>query len=130
MAKRATMTAAPEDKAIHQKDFQRDMSEINRQKGHATEYNGAAGKLTREAMDRHQLERAAFGFVMRLSKMDESKRQDAIRSSFKQIEATGFLDQIDAFSDLVDERHAVVERLKGKAPKPRQADQVMKQLVN
>lgn len=132
MAKRATMKEAPppSDSGIHSGDFQRDIGEINRQKGHASEYSGAAGKLTREAIDKHHLERSAFAFIMRVSKMDPVKRHDAIRSVFTQIEAAGFLDQVDAFSDLVDELQGIVTRMKSRTPNARHPDETLSTLVN
>lgn len=131
MAKRATMKETPPaDTGIHAGDFQRDMAEINRQKSNASEYTGAAGKLTREAIDRHHLERAAFSFVMRVSKMDAAKRQEAIRSVFNQIEAAGFLDQVDAFNDLTADLNRILEKLEGREPKPAKADGVLGHLVN
>ena len=97
-------------------EFQRIIGEINRQKKHSSEYQGMAGKLTRDAIDQHSLDRIAFSFVMRLSRMDEAKKQAAIRAFFDYAERAGFLDQLDAFSDVTELLDAMVGRLKARIP--------------
>lgn len=123
MAKRAKMKKGdlgpdkPEGlSAVDPGEFQRLIGEINRQKGLASEYSGSAGKVTRDAIDQHGLDRKAFGFVVQLSRMDEGKRQATIRALFDYIERGGMLDQIDAFSDLTDVLSGIVDRLKGRIP--------------
>jgi hypothetical protein len=134
MARRARMTvvggtaAQPEAPAVGGADpaeFQRLIAEINRQKKNSSEYQGMAGKLTRDAIDQHSLDRVAFGFVMRLSRMDEAQKQAAIRSFIDYAERAGFLDQMDTFSDLTDLMAGVVDRLKARIPnRPRDASAV------
>lgn len=123
MAKRARMQKQdlgpekPEGLAsVDPGEFQRLIGEINRQKGHASEYAGAAGKLTREAIDKHALDRKAFSFVVQLSKMDEAKRQGVIRALIDYVERGGMLDQVDAFNDLTSQLKALVDRLEGRIP--------------
>lgn len=104
-------------------EFQRVIGEINRQKKNASEYQGMAGKLTRDAIDQHSLDRVAFAFIMRLSRMDEAKKQAAIRAFIDYAERAGFLDQLDAFSDLTDLLAGMVDRLKARIPnRPRAGD--------
>jgi hypothetical protein len=134
MARRAKMTvvggtAVEPDVAVaggmDPAEFQRVIGEINRQKKNSSEYQGMAGKLTRDAIDQHSLDRVSFGFVMRLSRMDEAKKQAAIRSFMDYAERAGFLDQQDAFSDLTDLLAGLVERLKARIPnRPRDASAV------
>lgn len=114
-------------------EFKRLVTEINRQKVLSSEYQGSAGKLTRDAIDKHNLNRVGFGFCMRLSTMNEAKRQDVIRSFLDYIERGGYLDQIDAFSDITDQLSGIVDRLKERTPpEPRRAsdDPVMAAILN
>jgi hypothetical protein len=123
MAKRVKMEKgagatgpAEADRSIDPTEFQRIVREINRQKELSSGYQGSAGKLTRTAIEDHLLDRVAFGFHMRLSRMDEAKRQGVIRAFFDYIERGGYLDQVDAFSDLTDQLSGIVDRLKDRAP--------------
>jgi hypothetical protein len=61
-------------------EFQRIIGEINRQKTLASEYQGSAGKLTRQSINDHRLDRDGFGFVMKLSKKDSASKQATIRA--------------------------------------------------
>jgi hypothetical protein len=118
----ATGPAEIERSWIDPAEFQRIAREINRQKVLSSEYQGSAGKLTRDAIDKHNLNRIAFGFYMRLSTMDEAKRQDVIRSVFDYIERGGYLDQIDLYSDITDQLSGMLDRLKDRRPtEPRHA---------
>lgn len=111
-----------DDGMVAPAEFQRLTKEINRQKVLSSEYQGSAGRLTRTAIDDHQLDRVAFGFHMRLSRMDEAKRQGVLRALFDYIERGGYLDQNDAFSDLTDQLSGMVDRLKDRTPpEPRRA---------
>ena len=112
----ATSPAAASREGVSPTEFQRLVKEINRQKVLSSEYQGSAGRLTRTAIDEHHLDRVAFGFHMRLSRMDEAKRQGVIRAFFDYIERGGYLDQVDAFSDLTDQISGIVDRLKERAP--------------
>lgn len=113
----ATGPAEADRGGVAPAEFQRVVKEINRQKTLSSEYQGSAGKLTRTAIDDHQLDRVAFGFHMRLSRMDEAKRQGVLRAVFDYIERGGYLDQVDAFSDLTDQLSGLVDRLKDRSPR-------------
>lgn len=117
MAKRVKHTSVPEKpKGVAPDEFQRIIAEINRQKSLASEYNGAGGKLTRDAIANHSLDRKAFGVVTSLAKVDEQKRQATVRALFEYVEKAGFLDQLDAFNDVTDMLAAIVERARARIP--------------
>lgn len=132
MAKRVTHTKTPAAATGPDPiEFQRVITEINRQKSLGSEYNGAGGKLTREAIDTHNLDRKAFGLVTGLAKTDEVKRQGTIRALFDYIERAGFLDQMDAFSDISEQVIALADRLKARIPnRERESDGTIAAVLN
>lgn len=132
MAKRAKHEAAEEGAGpgtLDAAEFQRVIAEANRQQGLASEYNGSAGKVVRDAIDRLGLVRAAFNYTRKLSKMDEAKRQGEIRAFLEYIEAAGFLDQSDAFSDIGEQLQGMADRIRVRQPE-RQPSAIMERIVN
>lgn len=118
-------------KRIDAEKFQRTVAEINRQKENASEYAGMAGKLVSTAIDQQSLDRVAFGFTLRLSRMDAAKQQAAIRNFIEYVGAAGMLDQLDAFSEIADILEDTLKMLKARIPNtPRDEDGVMSTLVN
>jgi hypothetical protein len=133
MAKRVKHTQTPDIPSAGPEpgEFQRLITEINRQKSLGSEYNGAGGKLTREAIERHGLKRKPFGWVTGLHRTDEAERQATIRAFIDYIERAGFLDQMDAFSDVSEQVIALAERLKGRIPnRERDSDGTVAAVLN
>lgn len=110
MAKKAKMDegSAQEAKGISAEDLKRTIAEISRQKKLASEYAGNSGKATATAVERYGLEKTALTFARRLSEMEDGKRQAVIRASIDYWFKLGFLDQIDAFDDLIATLEAIL----------------------
>jgi hypothetical protein len=96
-------------KGISPDDLKREIAEVSRQKGLASEYAGNAGKATASAIERHGLEKTAFTFARRLSDVEEGKRSAIIRSSLDYWYKLGFFDQFSMFDDLRDILRTILE---------------------
>lgn len=134
MAKRAKMTSASAKEAtggVAAEDLKRVIAEISRQKKHASEYAGLAGKATQNAVEQHGLEKTALTFARRLSDMEDGKRQGVIRAAIEYFHKLDFFAQHDAFSDLIDLMRRIVAEADAADTKPvRKADPVVSQMVN
>lgn len=98
-------------KGISADDLKREIAEVSRQKGLASEYAGNAGKATASAIERHGLEKTAFTFARRLSDVEEGKRSAIIRSSLDYWNKLGFFDQFSLFDDIRDTLRAILEEI-------------------
>ncbi|ELT50974.1 hypothetical protein [Brucella intermedia] len=111
MAKRAKIDKASAQEAtggVSPEDLKRVIAEIGRQKKHASEYAGLAGKATQNAVEQYGLEKTALTFARRLNDMEEGKRQSIIRASLEYWRKLDFFAQHDAFSDLIELMREIV----------------------
>ncbi|ABS14258.1 hypothetical protein I6H96_02690 [Brucella anthropi] len=132
MAKKAKMDTASATAAkggVAPEDLKRVIAEIGRQKKHASEYAGLAGKATQNAVEQYGLEKNALTFSRRLSDMEDGKRQAIIRSSIEYWSKLGFFAQLDAFSDLIELMRAIVAEADGNDGKGK-TDAVIAELVH
>lgn len=135
MAKRVKHDKSGDGKAktqaagLDHDEFRRLLAEADRQSGLASEYAGSAGKVIRDGIDRLSLNRKAVQMTRSLNKLDPAKRNEAIRCLHEYIEAAGFYDQMDAFSDAVDYLAQLVDRLKSRIPN-RETDGTVAAILN
>jgi len=124
MARRASMKEGEGDglKRITAAQLKREVEEISRQKGLASEYAGNAGKATQSAVERFGLEKTALTFARRLHDMEEAKRSGVIRASIEYWVKLGFLDQLDMFSDTAEMLSDILKRAHNVQPAKKSAD--------
>lgn len=100
-------------------DLERVISEINRQKQNAAEYNQNAGTVARGAIENYGLERTAFAFVRKLVGMEASKRNAVLASLIDYSEKLGLLDPGLFPNDLTERLQALVNRAHNMVATPR-----------
>lgn len=110
MAKK--LTDKEEAREASADDLKRCVAEVNRQKANAAEYNGLAGKAAQSSIERYGLDRVAFTLTCRLSKMEEPKREAAIRSMLRYFFDMGFFDQFSMFDNIADDLEKILEAIK------------------
>ena len=103
--------AAEASKKIDADELKRIVTEIHRQKNSASEYAGRAGQVAKTAIDRHGLNRKAFSTIVSISKLDEPKRQDFLRSLLEYAHKMDMFASVDAFDDLKDTMAAIVAEI-------------------
>lgn len=133
MARRVKHEAAPAaDTAagitLDHAEFKRVLIEADRQSSLASEYAGSAGKVIRDAVDRMSLNRKALQITRSLNKLDDAKRNEAVRCAIEYFEAAGFFDQTDAFSDITDQLSALLDRLRSRIPNRERDDNTLSAL--
>lgn len=117
-----TAKAEKKDGEISADDMKREIANVNRQKANAAEYAGHAGQAAKNAIERYGLDRTAFTFVTRLSRMEETKRDAAIRSTVVYASKAGMFDQLDAFSNFADVLEEIAAEIRGRRPSSRGAE--------
>ncbi|WP_245501732.1 hypothetical protein [Mesorhizobium sp. M2A.F.Ca.ET.039.01.1.1] len=127
-----TTTSAKEARGgVSAEDLKRVIGEISRQKKHASEYAGLAGKATQAAVEQHGLEKTALTFARRLNEMEDGKRQSVLRSLIEYSHKLDFFAQQDAFSDLIELFREIVAEADATADsgKPTKGDPVVSSMV-
>lgn len=76
---RAKRTETSTDKIIDKEIFRSLMQEVSADKGTISTLSGHIGSRIKLAADNNNLHRAAFALMVRLKKMDDTKRQDFLR---------------------------------------------------
>lgn len=130
MAKRMKKAdASSGNKEIDAQDLQRVVKEYSKQVANASEYQGLAGQAIKTAIERHNLDRKAFRFILGLSKMEEQKRQTTLRGLLEYAHKMDFFAQTDAFDDVVDRMETIASEVRDRGDAPRKADPVVAHLV-
>lgn len=121
MAKRAKKTQ-PANANVPAEELQRVIKEFARQSASATEYAGHAGQVVKSAVERYNLDRKAFRFILGLSKMEETKRQATLRGVLEYSHKLEMFASVDAFDDLIDTMETIISEVKEMAGKARPID--------
>lgn len=82
---------------------------INAAKAKATEMNGEAGALTKNACEEHNLDKTALTLVSRLARKELSDAQAIVGAIVTYAHAMGFFDTSDLFQDHVKAMRVIVE---------------------
>ena len=99
---------------ITSEDLIRVLNEIDRQKKHASEYAGLAGKATQNAVERYGLEKNALTMTRKLKGFEDGKRQSVLRAFIKYNWLAGHFKQIDMHDDLIDLLEEIVEEARSR----------------
>lgn len=119
MAKRAKKTDVTSSKSsITPEELKRVVGNFMSETAEASERNGAAGSIVKNALDRYGLDRKAFRFVLGLAKMETTKRQATIRSLIELSDKMGYFEDVDMFDDVIETMSNIVE---GKRPAKEEA---------
>jgi len=87
-------------KELTDADYRAAVDEINATKEQASEYQGAAAKLTKDFADKHDLDKKALTFIAQLAKRsDRQSAMGTLREVVVGARRYGFFDQVDAFAD-------------------------------
>lgn len=129
MAKKAKKTQAASG-AVPAEELKRVIKEFARQSASASEYAGHAGQVIKTAVDRYNLDRKAFRFILALSKMEETKRQATLRGLLEYADKLEMFDQISLMDDIIDTMESIVERARSNEGRPSKVDPVVLAVVN
>lgn len=93
------------------------VKEASRQKKHAAEYTGLAGKAVQTFTERWGIHKKAFGFARVLYDMEEDKREACLRDFLDLADHLGYFDQSDMFDDLGERVAEMREKIDRSKPK-------------
>lgn len=111
--------------------FKKALDEVMRAKANASEYAGFAGHAAKQAIEKYGLDRTGFGFITKIKKMEETKRQSAIKSAVRYALLAGFFDQLDAFDEFAEVLEEILETIRENRNEARPAgDETLGALVN
>lgn len=122
MAKKMKAGDAAKPKRISAEDYKSVAKRVDHAKSNQQEYQGLYGQEVKSAVERHNLNRAAFGFATRLRKMEEAKRADVIRSLIWYLHCDGAFAQIDAFDDLSSDLEDILDVIRSNDNSSKAAD--------
>lgn len=80
-------------------EIARRIKDVNDRKEKAAEYNGMAGKATKDACDANNVNKSAFSFVAACHRKESAEALDRLLTVFALGLGTGLLDQMDMFDD-------------------------------
>lgn len=80
-------------------EIRRRISDVNERKEKAAEYNGAAGKATKDACDANNVNKTAFTFIATCHRKEAAEAMDRVLTVFALALGTGLLDQADLFDE-------------------------------
>jgi leucyl aminopeptidase (aminopeptidase T) len=80
-------------------ELARRIKDVNERKEKAAEYNGMAGKATKDACESQNVNKAAFTFVATCHRKESAEAQDRVLTLFALALGTGLLDQMDMFDE-------------------------------
>lgn len=95
----------------------------------AAEAAGLAGQAVKNAIERHNLDRKAFRFVLGLDKMEPAKRQACLRGLLEYAHKLDMFSDVDAFDDILDRMEGIVGEVRERGSAP-SADPIVSQTVN
>ncbi|NKC02454.1 hypothetical protein HED55_00680 [Ochrobactrum haematophilum] len=114
MAKRAKKADVTSSKSsISSEELRRVVNQFMSETAEASEHNGAAGSIVKNALDRHGMDRKAFRFILGLAKMETTKRQATLRGVIELADKMGYFDDVDMFDDIISTMANIVD---GKRP--------------
>lgn len=128
MAKKAKKTEAAKG-SVPAEELKRVIKEFGRQSASASEYAGHAGQVVKTAVDRYNLDRKAFRFILGLSKMEETKRQATLRGLLEYAHKLEMFAAVDAFDDVIDTMENIISEVKESAGKPRAIDPIVSAVI-
>lgn len=111
-------TPTAEARGISAEELRRVVKEHKRQGDLSSEYAGHAGQVIKTAVDKHNLNLKALRAAITASKMEETKRQDYLRSFIDYAYKLGFFDSIDAFDDVLNDFETIIAEVRARAEKP------------
>lgn len=80
-------------------EVKRRIKDVNERKEKAAEYNGMAGKATKDACDANNVNKTAFSFVAACHRKESAEALDRALTVFALCLGTGILDQMDLFDE-------------------------------
>lgn len=110
-AKKADVTSSKS--SITSDELRRVVNQFMSETAEASEHNGAAGSIVKNALDRHGMDRKAFRFILGLAKMETTKRQATLRGVIELADKMGYFDDVDMFDDVISTMANIVD---GKRP--------------
>lgn len=110
-AKKADVTSSKS--SITAEELRRVVNQFMTEAAEASEHNGAAGSIVKNALDRHGMDRKAFRFILGLAKMETTKRQATLRGVIELADKMGYFDDVDMFDDVISTMANIVD---GKRP--------------
>lgn len=80
-------------------EVKRRIKDVNERKEKAADWNGQAGKATKDVCDANNLNKNAFTFIAGCHRKESSEAMDRVLTVFALALGTGLLDQMDLFDD-------------------------------
>ena len=114
---------------ISAEEIKRYVREYHTNAADASEAAGLAGQAVKNAIERHNLDRKAFRFVLGLDKMEPAKRQACLRGLIEYAHKLDHFSDVDAFDDLLDRMESIVGEVRERGSAPA-ADGIVSQTVN
>lgn len=110
-------------------DLKRVVKDINKHREKSAENAGLAGQATKQAIELYNLDRAALGAVVRLTRTEPSKAQSTLRGIIEYADKLGMFDHIDMFDDLIPTLEGIVLKARSSEGKKQEADPVLSSLL-
>lgn len=114
---------------ITSEEIKRYVREYRDNAADASEAAGLAGQAVKNAIERHNLDRKAFRFVLGLDKMEPAKRQACLRGLLEYAHKLDMFSDVDAFDDILDRMEGIVSEVRERGSAP-SADPIVSRTVN
>lgn len=114
---------------ITPEEIKRYVREYQENAADASEAAGLAGQAVKNAIERHNLDRKAFRFVLGLNKMEPVKRQACLRGLIEYAHKLDMFSDVDAFDDILDRMEGIVSEVRERGTAP-SSDPIISQTVN
>lgn len=89
--------------------LRRSIKQVNAAKAKATEMNGEAGALTKNAVEEHNFDKAAFTFASRLARKEPADASAIAAATVAYLHALGMFDTSDMFQDHIKVMRKIIE---------------------
>lgn len=99
-------------------EVRRRIKDVNERKEKAADWNGQAGKATKDVCDANNINKNAFTFVAGCHRKESAEAIDRVLTVFALALGTGLLDQMDMFDDRLAYIKAELEKRGHEAPAP------------
>lgn len=109
-------------------EVRRRIKDVNERKEKAADWNGQAGKATKDVCDANNINKNAFTFIAGCHRKESSEAIDRVLTVFALALGTGLLDQMDMFDDRLAFIKAELEKRATEAPAPAAGASMVAQL--
>ncbi|MGA0615910.1 hypothetical protein [Paracoccus sp. KR1-242] len=99
------------DASFDAASFKKHIKSVNAAKAKATEFNGEAGALTKEFVEKRNYDKSAFTFISRLARKETADAQATVAAVVTYAHAMGFFDSSDMFQDHTKAMREILDKI-------------------